>query len=310
MHVSSSERRKSKDFIWQVRCSDGRIVQRTRQCNRGGSTSPCLGAAHQAVRRPYSKLTKKALHQIIRCAAHMHIVLHVWVSIPCTAGCRWMHINSAKGRATGDIELTNRFIEVAIANCLHTHKVGGHVSWEWPSTCALWKQAPVSSLFKKIDAVSFCISTAAIGLCFDVKGNVVHLRGETSSGPREVGLSPQGASSRGETSAAPLADCNHLRFLKKKWLVKTTCQKLRDNFAPYSEVPKLPSWCFIECRGKVAEASAKYPIQMAYVIWKSIMPARTVAVTALLDQYNSCDKTLPDRPLWCSMITRKLSMFP
>ena len=84
------------------------------------------------------KDTTRALHAITRTAKHMSMAVHIWVSIPCTAGCRWKRINAAKGIVTGDMPLTKKMVAVAIGLGEHTVTSGGHVHWEWPSTCDLW----------------------------------------------------------------------------------------------------------------------------------------------------------------------------
>ena len=76
------------------------------------------------------KETKSMLHALIRCASTMNVLIHVWVSIPCTAGCTWRRINDSKGIVTGDPELTKALIEAAKPVCIHAAKVGGIVSWE------------------------------------------------------------------------------------------------------------------------------------------------------------------------------------
>ena len=59
--------------------------------------------------------TYKVLKDVVKIAAQNELDIVVWISIPCTAGCPWRHINSKKGRITGDIELTSRLIDRCIA---------------------------------------------------------------------------------------------------------------------------------------------------------------------------------------------------
>eukprot|EP00974_Lingulodinium_polyedra_P024938 2411873-Lingulodinium_polyedra.AAC.1 len=51
------------------------------------------------------KSTRRALHRLVRLCQLYDIVLDVWVSIPCTAGCPWSRINDLLGIPTGDIDL-------------------------------------------------------------------------------------------------------------------------------------------------------------------------------------------------------------
>ena len=155
------------------------------------------------------------LHALIRCASSVHIRIHVWVSIPCTAGCRWRWINESKGFSTGDPTLTRELVDAAIPVCTHVAKVGGLVSWEWSSTSELWQDMPdVDAMLRKIGVVPCTVSTAAVGMCFEV-------------------------------SQAKLK-----KYLKKKWLIKTTSLELQKRLEPYEDVPNLPKDAFVECRGK------------------------------------------------------------
>ena len=73
-------------------------------------------------------MTRKDLHSITRTAQHLCISIHVWVAVPCTAGCSWANVNRAKGVETGDAELTDKSIEVAIGVAKHVHTAGGDYS--------------------------------------------------------------------------------------------------------------------------------------------------------------------------------------
>ena len=61
--------------------------------------------------------TRGAIHGVIRLCHLYGVEVHVWVSIPCTAGCPWKHINDKLGRPTGDEELTDGLIRAAIPVC-------------------------------------------------------------------------------------------------------------------------------------------------------------------------------------------------
>ena len=90
--------------------------------------------------------TKGAIHGIIQLCHLYGIELHVWVSIPCTAGCPWKHINDKLGRPTGDEKLTESLIRAAVPVCDHAAKIGGSFSWEWPKGNLLWKDERVTAL--------------------------------------------------------------------------------------------------------------------------------------------------------------------
>ena len=72
-----------------------------------------------------SKETVKSLHFIIRLATHMKMRVHLWVSIPCTAGCTWKHVNDAVGVTTGDEEFTDRMVKIGIGLARHAATCGG-----------------------------------------------------------------------------------------------------------------------------------------------------------------------------------------
>ena len=40
--------------------------------------------------------TKREIHALIELAKILDVKVHVWVSVPCTAGCRWRYINLRK----------------------------------------------------------------------------------------------------------------------------------------------------------------------------------------------------------------------
>ena len=215
------------------------------------------------------------IHALIRCASKMNVVIHVWVSIPCTAGCRWRRINDAKGIVTGDPELTRALIDAAKPVCIHAAKVGGIVSWEWPSTTELWEETPdVEAMLVKLGAVPCLVSTAAVGMYFEV-------------------------------TSAKLK-----KYLKKKWLIKTTLVELQRRLEPYAQIPEFPVDAFVECRGKFARLSANYTPLLASIIWASTMPHRIPSVVALFQQGGTSMATItrPCLPLWCSMITRSISL--
>ena len=119
-----------------------------------------------------SSATKKAIHHIIRVAAHLKIAVHGWVSVPCTAGCPWARVNNSLGVQTGDPELTDDLIVTALAVCRHIDSVGGYVHWEWPQGNALWNRDDVQQFLHKIGAAKTPVSTAAAGMNFRTKSEM------------------------------------------------------------------------------------------------------------------------------------------
>ena len=152
-----------------------------------------------------NKATKRTLHSIIRFAGKCDVKLHVWVSTPCTAGCPWKHINESRGVATGDPQLTDALIEAVIPLCDHVRRAGGIVTWEWPARNALWKRRDVEALMRRLEAHECAVSTAAAGMKFSVK----------SVDDQDDGY----------------------RYLKKKWIIKTSSTQLAGRLAAFNEVP-------------------------------------------------------------------------
>ena len=87
--------------------------------------------------------TVRVLNAILRVAEHMNIDMHIWISIPCTAGCTWQRVNRARGFRTGDINFTKELIRVALAFATYVIKIEGKVYWEWPETNDLWRLVDV-----------------------------------------------------------------------------------------------------------------------------------------------------------------------
>ena len=105
-----------------------------------------------------------------------------------------------------------------------------------------------SCMLSRHGAVPCTVSTAAVGMSFEV-------------------------------SSAKLK-----KFLKKKWLIKTTSLELQRRLEPYDKVPDLPPDAFVECRGKFARLSANYTPLLASIIWAATMPHRVPSVVALFKQ--------------------------
>ena len=60
------------------------------------------------------------------------------------------------------------------------------------------------------------------------------------------------------------------KYLKKKWLIKTTSAELQRRLEPYEQIPDLPQDAFVECRGKFARLSANYTPLLANIIWTAL----------------------------------------
>ena len=65
--------------------------------------------------------------------------VHVWTSIPCTAGCPWRYVNDAMGIQTGDSKMTDELIKAASKLCNYTRSKGNGL----PAPCS--GRTPISN---------------------------------------------------------------------------------------------------------------------------------------------------------------------
>ena len=194
------------------------------------------------------KSTRRAVHGIIRLCELYGVEVHVWVSIPCTAGCPWRSDNDKLGRPTGDLELTERLIKAAVAACHHVSKIGGTFSWEWPHGNHLWKNKQVSELVAKRKARRCLASTAALGMKFPTKGH-----------PQDENIEFKDAQTM---------------LLRKQWEIATSHQGIAQALERYAKVPDAEKGeVFVECRGRLAKASARYTPLLADTVWTALRPA-------------------------------------
>ena len=61
--------------------------------------------------------TLRVFLHIMGVANKRGIRIHIWASIPCTAGCPWEYVNASKGISTGDPEATITMIQNVGALC-------------------------------------------------------------------------------------------------------------------------------------------------------------------------------------------------
>eukprot|EP00959_Pyramimonas_sp_CCMP1952_P430789 9021893-Pyramimonas_sp.AAC.1 len=62
-------------------------------------------------------------------------------------------------------------------------------------------------------------------------------------------------------------------LIKKRWRIATTHSGTPIELALYSDPPNsIQEQSFVECRGKIAAASARYTPMMANLIWKALKP--------------------------------------
>ena len=219
-----------------------------------------------------NNMTIKALHSIIRTARHMSMSVHVWVAIPCTAGCMWKHVNKARGFETGDSKMTDELVRVAIGLGKHAVKIGGSVHWEWPKTSDLWKRDDVQQFLKQIGAETVDVSTAAAGMSF------------TGKDGSEV-------------------------FLKKCWRIASTHEAFREALQPLSKVPdSLGKDDFVQCNGQKAKDSANYTALLAKTFWNSIVPKKRVISASALQRVHAQMIVQEHEELWPSLVVRQIGL--
>ena len=79
------------------------------------------------------------------------VPIFLWGSLPCTLGSSFQQINKWRSPRweTRKTFLTEHFIAlhdnfIAIAELVSSH-AGGHVAYEWPTGCSLWKEPRIVS---------------------------------------------------------------------------------------------------------------------------------------------------------------------
>ena len=182
--------------------------------------------------------TVRDLNAILRVAEHMNIDVHIWISIPCTAGCTWQRVNRARGFRTGDINFTKELIRVALAFATYVIKIEGKVYWEWPETNDLWRLVDVQRFIDKWELKPVLIASSAVGMMFHV--------------PRH----------------------NKEVYVKKRWKIVTNNSAFVAESQHLVHPPK--SLCeidFVQCCGKIAKQTARYTPEFARHFWQTIVPS-------------------------------------
>ena len=222
--------------------------------------------------------TVKFLKDIVKKATQKNLQTMVWVSIPCTAGCPWRHMNAAKGVETGDAQLTQQLIASAIKICEYAKARGADVTWEWPLRSDLWGDTNVHEMVNTLGGKFVKVATSAVDLSHQMNGETVYTR--------------------------------------KEWCLYSTDAAVRSAFANYSVDLQAESKKFVWCRGKIARESAVYTPLFAKIYWvaRCVALRRAQALVAKpVDEYPEEHHQDPEhrehdmpptRPMWCSLITR------
>ena len=180
--------------------------------------------------------TVNAFLFIMELASSCGMQVHVWASIPCTAGCPWEYVNSSRGIQTGNPEATVTIIHNVGALCKRAVELEGDFTWEWSERTELWKWEATKLFFDQFETYEVKVPLHAVGCHFY----------------KRIG---------GEMTEV---------FLKKNWKIRTTNKALHTRLAQYHEV-QFPDGCAVQqVRGKFGKQSAIYPKAFTQQIWKAI----------------------------------------
>ena len=96
--------------------------------------------------------------------------IHLWASLPCTAGSPWQHLNKRYPSAIKKIEENMDIFIKLIGNFEKVAKEvveqNGDISFEWPTECALWKHELTRELVDGLSLNKVNMHGCAAGLTF------------------------------------------------------------------------------------------------------------------------------------------------
>ena len=95
--------------------------------------------------------------------------LHLWGSLPCTAGSPWQRINRRRSphveKRIAELKVTMSYLlENFITVAEKIIERGGDISFEWPSSCELWNEPAVESMIHKFSLNKVKMHGCAAGL--------------------------------------------------------------------------------------------------------------------------------------------------
>ena len=99
----------------------------------------------------------------------------VWVSMPCTGGCRYQKFNfnkweSARRKMVNHWILFRRMKRSLIKVLEHCHRIGALIFIEWPKTCAYWQDPDIVSWIKRFNLRFAEFHGCQFGLTFSCTG--------------------------------------------------------------------------------------------------------------------------------------------
>ena len=95
--------------------------------------------------------------------------LHLWASLPCTAGSPWQHMNRHRNPGAEEkIEQQKDIMKKLLRNFIlvadRIAERGGDISFEWPAHCALWKDPHVQEMLDRFSMNKITMHGCAAGL--------------------------------------------------------------------------------------------------------------------------------------------------
>ena len=217
--------------------------------------------------------------------------LHLWGSLPCTAGSPWQRLNRRHSNARRLIQMHMDVFHKLIANFVIVAREivsrGGDVSFEWPTGCELWKEPAVESMKAEFSM------------------NVVNVHGCA------MGLTDRDGSP-----------------VKKPWSIATTSpsmvHRLESKVCPGPDHHPVHT----PCAGQITKMTEGYTDVMAEIVHAAIQDdallRRASGAIAILkdkwqDEYEDAIESMNGMPepsghrekvgnegLWCAMVTKTL----
>jgi hypothetical protein len=108
-----------------------------------------------------------AIHAVASTPKDQYI--HLWGSLPCTAGSPWQRINRARNPGAEEkIERMKEIMKILLKNFVAVGEEvlarGGDVSFEWPAACELWKHPDVEEMVQRFALNKVNMHGCAAGL--------------------------------------------------------------------------------------------------------------------------------------------------
>ena len=118
--------------------------------------------------------TERGLNFAINAVSDTSLPVLLWISIPCTGGCSWKHVNKGRGKSTRKL-LAKRIRDFRLiwASALHVMeaaaKNGCTICIEWPRSCDYWKRREVMRALRQFGLESTIFHGCMYGLVSSMK---------------------------------------------------------------------------------------------------------------------------------------------